>query len=245
MSQILKTKNYEIFKKHENNCPLDALNLSKIKASIMSRNLLEMRPILVDAQMRVLDGQHRLEAAKALEVDIYYQIKMEGNHEDIVLLNTNQRIWGRSEYLNYYVSLGNHDYRQLADFCKRRALTINEALSIFRSQAGLQEKRSFALGGFKFPPDEEMTVLEQNIDKTECILAQLEKYMINNKKIVRSIKAKIALLKLVSNPECNPSVLIKKISYNVDAIHQCATSEFYYEMFRTIYNWNARSNIIE
>ena len=246
MSEILKTKNYDIFKKHENNRPLDAANLKNIKASIQSRNLLDMRPILVDAKMRVIDGQHRLEAARALDLEIYYQIKREAFHEDIVLLNTHQKIWGRSEYLNYYTSLGNQDYQQLKDFCERRGLSLNESLAIMRSQRAYDEKSSFALGKFKFPSDEDLDLLEERMNNMELVLGRIEMFLLDgNKVIVKSIKTKIGLLKLLSNPECDVHTLIKKISYKTSALRKCADVQGYYEMFRDIYNWNARGNEIK
>lgn len=69
-----ETKDYNIFKKHPNNREIFHANLEKIKRSIQIKNLLEYRPIIVDKKMQVIDGQHRLEAARQLGVPIYYQM---------------------------------------------------------------------------------------------------------------------------------------------------------------------------
>jgi len=80
MPEVIKTKDYSIFKKHESNRGIDQNNLKKIVNSIKAEDLLAFRPILVDAQMRVIDGQHRLEAARLLDLDVYYQRKEEAIH---------------------------------------------------------------------------------------------------------------------------------------------------------------------
>ena len=84
---IQKTKDYEMFKFRDDNRPLSQPHLKALIDSIKSKNLLEMRPIQVNAQFEVIDGQHRIAAAKALGVDIYYQVEESLNPEDIIRLN--------------------------------------------------------------------------------------------------------------------------------------------------------------
>ena len=97
----IETSDYSIFKKHESNRVINELALRKLINSIKSKNMLELRPILVDSQMRVIDGQHRLEAAKALRVPIFYLMKKESESLDIILLNTQKR-WSIEDYLNFF-----------------------------------------------------------------------------------------------------------------------------------------------
>lgn len=66
-----KTKNYSLFKKYAKNRDIDGRHVEKLIASIKTANLLDCEPILVNEKMEVIDGQHRLEAAKSLNLDIY------------------------------------------------------------------------------------------------------------------------------------------------------------------------------
>ena len=73
------TKNYDMFITDRDktghwstqNCEKLIKNLMQ---SISYRNLLAWRPIIVTKNFLVIDGLHRLEAAKRLGVEIYYEV---------------------------------------------------------------------------------------------------------------------------------------------------------------------------
>lgn len=130
MSTVKSTLDYEQFKLREDN--REAVNQSHVKRlaeSIKARNLLELRPISVNGGMEVIDGQHRLLAAKSLGVPIYYIQNSELHSKDIILMNVSQP-WGQMDYLNYYVKNGQHEYIKLAEFMKKNSISIKVALAI-------------------------------------------------------------------------------------------------------------------
>ena len=100
---INKTKNYEMFKfREDNRLKIDQSHVNKLINSIQSRNLLDMRPIIVNSDYEILDGQHRLLAAKNLGVEIYYEIEEKLEHKDIILMNV-AKSWAVCDYMNYFV----------------------------------------------------------------------------------------------------------------------------------------------
>ena len=64
--QLKSTKTYSIFNKVIGNRNLDSKNLSRIKNSINEIGL--QMPILVNENKSIIDGQHRLQAAKELKI---------------------------------------------------------------------------------------------------------------------------------------------------------------------------------
>jgi len=85
---IRKTTNYEIFTFREDNREkIDKKHLARLVESIKSRNLLELRPIMVNEKLEIVDGQHRLLAAKQLGYEIYYQKEENLDCADIVRMN--------------------------------------------------------------------------------------------------------------------------------------------------------------
>ena len=128
--KIQKTKNYKQFKFFKYNRELYMPHVKNLMISLGKHNLLPFLPILVDKEMRVLDGQHRLAAAKALKLEIFYIVLNEASFEDVLLLNTNSRKWISQDYLNMFCEMRLKDYLILKDFCDKWRLGIPLSIGI-------------------------------------------------------------------------------------------------------------------
>lgn len=114
--KIAKTKDYDSFKFIMSNREIDQHHVKRLTRSIQRKNLLFIRPLIVNDKMFVIDGQHRLAAAKVLKADVYY-VKVPGLQKaDIAVLNTAQKNWTRTDFINFYATEGNENYKQLAAF---------------------------------------------------------------------------------------------------------------------------------
>ena len=80
---IVKTTDYSIFKKINGNRGISHSHVTKLTAAIARRNLLQLFPIIVNEKMEIVDGQHRLWAAKRLKLPIYYEKMKEAGLEEI------------------------------------------------------------------------------------------------------------------------------------------------------------------
>ncbi len=146
---IKKTKDYDLFRFREDN--REAINQAHVKRlaeSIKARNLLDLRPISVNSEYEVIDGQHRLLAAKSLGVEIYYQMQEGLKAEDIIIMNVSKS-WAQADYLNYYCKNGYQEYIKLKDFTKHHNISLKVAINIMvgYSKTAAQE---FKNGKFKF-----------------------------------------------------------------------------------------------
>ena len=74
--------------------------------------------------MHIIDGQHRLEAAKKLGFPIFYEVQQDLKHEDMFILNKNQKNWGAKDYINYYCEQNYPEYVKLASFAREKKLSI-------------------------------------------------------------------------------------------------------------------------
>jgi hypothetical protein len=70
MTTIHKTTDYDQFKFLESQ--RNVTRTSAVLESIKQKNMLDLKPIICNKEKYVLDGQHRLLAAKQLRVPIYY-----------------------------------------------------------------------------------------------------------------------------------------------------------------------------
>lgn len=241
MSKTLKTLDFSKFKKHENNVPLDETNLHKIINSIKFKNLLEFRPIMVDHEFRVIDGQHRLEAAKTLNVEIYYQVSENCPAEDIILLNTNQRNWGVNEYIHFYCSKGNENYIKLRDLC----LKFNLKPWVFLRKTTYRSGQSNNLiknGQYKFPEQSKVDIFTNATIRADVSLEKI-KELCFNKNFLNSSKIRDSLIRLFYNPNVSVDVFLNKVYYRSEMVKPCSSVDVYLRLFIDIYNWKNHSPI--
>ncbi|NBW22291.1 MAG: hypothetical protein EBR82_81500 [Caulobacteraceae bacterium] len=113
--QMHSTYDLSVFKILDGNRNINLGNVERLIKSIEENGFLKM-PIIVNQNYEVIDGQHRLEAAKKLNSIIYY---LKVNNYDLntaIVLNRNQSNWSIADYIRSYCDLGYKDYIQLQQF---------------------------------------------------------------------------------------------------------------------------------
>lgn len=235
-----KTTDYSMFKKHPSNREISNTNLQRIISSIKSRNLLEFRPMLVNQHFEVIDGQHRLEAAKTLGVEIYYTVDPTSAPEDIMILNNNQKVWDLDSYLNYHLSFGNVEYQKFTEFQRMEGLNIREGMNLLRGLSDCSRAK-FREGGFKFPSALQYGKLSDLLSKFKSIMDLIERMKIDGKQVSSKYKFREALIEFLRSEDVDFEILRHKISINLDKVRLCATAGGYLIMLRDIYNWKNKN----
>lgn len=100
MSKVLSTTDYSIFKRFESN--REVKTNEPLENSILKRNRLASHPIVVNGDMKVVDGQHRLQIAEKHGLTIYYIVDKHAVEQDMVNLNSSQRNWKIPDYLHHF-----------------------------------------------------------------------------------------------------------------------------------------------
>lgn len=108
--QYSQTTKYDQFKTIRGNRMVNPERVQDLKKSIKVNNKLNVNPIIVDQDLYVMDGQHRLKAAEELKLPIYYIIDKNCDYGDMVLLNTHRKNWSMFDYLYYHYQGGNKEY---------------------------------------------------------------------------------------------------------------------------------------
>lgn len=112
--QIYVTKDYSSFRSIVSNREVNKSHVKKLAQSIRKKNLLFIRPVIVNDRMEIIDGQHRVAACELLGEQVHY-IKVNLTKEDIAVLNTAQKNWTMMDFINFYAIEGRKEYRE---FCK-------------------------------------------------------------------------------------------------------------------------------
>lgn len=99
--QIQKTEDYSIFKTVNFNRDKSKKHIQAVLKIIKKENLLHLHPILVNDAMEVIDGQHRLEAAKELGAPIFY-IQSDLSYEHILSSNLLQKNASLNDVIKFY-----------------------------------------------------------------------------------------------------------------------------------------------
>jgi len=123
--QIHQTRDYDIFEFYSGNRNVDVTKVKDLLKSFNERYY--PVPIIVDENKRVLDGQHRLEAAKLGGFPVSFLVL-----DDIVptqvirQLNTGQKPHTLPDYMKLYVEDGRGDYIQFQNLYEHYDKMLDE-----------------------------------------------------------------------------------------------------------------------
>ena len=132
--QIHTTTNYSQFKNVEGNREINPRHVAKLVKAITEKDL--QIPILVDQDMRVVDGQHRLEAYKELNNAVTFIIKKDFDIKDIRKLNSVSKNWTLKQYLYSFKDLKLESYVHLEWFHRHYKFGITECLTMLSKGSG-------------------------------------------------------------------------------------------------------------
>lgn len=239
--KIESTKNFEIFKKMDGNRPLDKNHLKKLMLSIQKENRLDLHPIIVNKEMCVIDGQHRLEIAKKLGVDIFYIQSDVVSDDHLQESNANQKSWEIENFIDLFaIRKKNPDYMRLRDLMKSTNLKPKALLAFLLGNVSPTLIDFIRSGKFKFPvkfgADEAVIFYLDFIayvtDKRICPLSMFSNYHFTK-----------ALRWLINTNGFNTEIFFKKLDQKWFELKPQHNSELWYKLLISIYNFKNHDKI--
>ena len=237
---VYKTHDLSIFKKIRGNRPRNPQHVTRIKNSILKHGML-FRPILVNENYDVLDGQHRLEGAKETGTFIYYIILEGRGLGSVHVLNLNQNNWSQQDFLESYADMGMMDYKVLQNFAERHPeFTLGDCMSLCTNTYIAQKhnmdvnvsKRFFKEGTWKL-----LDLEQAEIDAAK--LKEIEPYYKNyNRSTFVS-----TMIDCFYNEEFEFPLFIQKLKVQPTSLVDCATKDQYLDLVEEIYNYKNRNKI--
>jgi hypothetical protein len=109
--KIVNTNNYDKFKFVKWNREIDWNHVERLKHSIKVHGQLE--EIQCTSDYKILDGQHRFHALKALNLPVQAILKKTAKEEDLHEMNDVRKGWTTLDSLNEYCEKGINDYFRL------------------------------------------------------------------------------------------------------------------------------------
>lgn len=250
VNQVNQTSDYARFKTLQGNRNVNKLHIRRLTDSFRKAYLLS--PIVVNQDYEIIDGQHRFEAAKELNLPINFIICNDYSLKEVQLLNTNMKNWTKEDYLNAYCDLGYPEYLRFREFmgnfpefgalaCEiiltdsvngANSTGLSSDVKSKTNQRGYYMKRFFQEGDLYIPN------YEKSIETAENILMIKPYYEgFNRPMFVRSM---IGIFRI---EQYQHDKFIYRLSCNPTALQHCANVGQYKLLIEEIYNYRSREKV--
>lgn len=235
MSKIKSTTNYSFFGYVGGNRDLDKGHLSRLEKSISKKNMLSANPILVNKNMEIIDGQHRLEAARKIGVPIYYIVLDGASLEEVVILNSNMKNWRLIDYIKSFSKLGRDDYTQLLSFIEYYSFPPSVAVHLLSGdKIGAGGPKGVKEGKFKVRSYDRAV---EFADKYVRLRDKLGRFA-NTRDFIR------ALVSVLDNKEVSFDRLSKKFDLYGYKLKRRDSVNDYLRDLEEIYNYKQKGNLV-
>lgn len=228
------TIDYNIFKEISSNREVDPRHVKRLMVAINRKNLLHVNPIKVNESLQVIDGQHRLEAAKELGVPIYFEVS-DMTRQDISTLNSNQKNWTAMDYVNFYTVEKNEPFVKFSNLINHYPDMAISALLILSSPDGKRNLNELKEGRLDVS---NMYHCHQVCDMCADLNRRFQKDFVFDSRFP------LALGVALEAENFNPEILFEKIAASPREWVPCHTKVQYLEMIEEIYNRNLSKNKI-
>ena len=219
----LGTKLYSKFTFISGNRGVSEAHIEKLVAMIAAdEDWLIFNPIIVDSDLHVLDGQHRLIAAQKANARIWYNIRSKKTTLEVVArINDCQKSWKPDDFVFMYLTLGNVHYKAFWEFYKGYGLSASTGLILFGGQS------------MKSLRDGTLTVVDiLRAEETADALMDVKKYV----PFADFNRFASAFVRVFENEEYNHKRMLTKLRQRKDVIRKLTTVEDYMRMLEDIYN---------
>ncbi len=233
-SHVYKTLDWDKFKFNKLNRPVDEGRVEYWKKVLSSEDLLCDNPFLVDAEFNIIDGQHRLLAAKALGIPVYFMIADKARIEDAPGINSQNRIWTSLDYLSVWCNANNKHY------LKARAILeiypfmkINVIARLMYRGSVTDFGTQWARGLFVVRDEQFVHVVAQCALDFKRFGSYWKDYTFIN-----------AIANLCDNKSYDHARMMRKMEMVSTRLKRCTTAKEYIEVMNGIYNYKTKEDAL-
>jgi hypothetical protein len=201
--------------------------------SMMKRQLVV--PIIVnndgDGNMQIIDGQHRYEACKRLNLPVYYIVQEGYGLEECHTLNIVSRRYSAENFLEGYVALGKEQYIKFKEFKEKFPFLSIHLCQIYLTGGIRRDKQdAFKNGVFQIANYNEAC---DWADKANDFRKFAGKFFTNR-------NFHTALLKLFRSPKYNHEKMMQKLEVKGGELRHHSRERYFVENLCDIYNFKTR-----
>lgn len=136
ITKTFSTTDYNLFEYFSENRPITSRKVQKFVKNMQNVGFIPSSQMLVwenNNKYLVIDGQHRLEASKQLEIPVYFSV-FEGTRAQAIelmkLLNEPQDHWRNDQWLHFHAESGNPDYQKVEFYKEKYRFSVTLILPL-------------------------------------------------------------------------------------------------------------------
>jgi hypothetical protein len=245
VNKVYRTNDLSTFKTLPGNRVPNLLHINRLIYSINKYGM-KCNPILVNERLEVIDGQHRLAAAKSAGTYVYYIIVPGYTLTEVHTLNLNQKNWAKSDYMEGYANMGIESYIKLREFTLKNddlafanclALCSNISCSSDTYLSSQQSKLRNSKHIF-----EEGTWIGKDFDLAQDWANKIRMVGTYYEGYDRSVFIR-AFIPLLNNEIFDFSEFMHKLRLQPSALVDCVNVDQYRTVIEDIYNWRSRNKV--
>jgi hypothetical protein len=145
--QIYRTYDCSLFKRLKENRAVNEAHVAALMESFQTDGYL-FTLLYVNEKLEIIDGQHRLEAAKRLGLPVYFSIMPGWGLKEVTMLNMYSRNWAIEDFMESHAKAGNPNYVRFKEFFDKHEFDITtcQLILLGRRSGGYAKKDMFRLG---------------------------------------------------------------------------------------------------
>lgn len=250
---VYKTYNLTKFKSISGNRIPNLKHIKRLTDSFINDGV-KCSPIIVNENFEVIDGQHRLNAAKGANTFIYYIVLNGYSLKDVHTLNLNQRNFNKWDYLVGYAEMGIESYIKLKKFIeKNKDFSFSDCVSMCsnissHSSYNNSQQYRYEKGGKEIKKINAKSLFDKGTWRGKDF--ELAQTLADK---IRSIKKYYAnynrgcfvgtMINLLLNPRFDFQEFMHKLKLQPTMLVDCAKRTQYRNLIEDIYNYKRRDKI--
>jgi hypothetical protein len=230
------TKDYSLFEANPEQRPIMAGHARKISESMKLVGFIPSKPIQCyrkGKKLIVVDGHHRLEAAKLAGCEVYYVTESADSQNTMASENNLVKRWGGIDFVRLYASRGNHYYMSLLQY-RELGIPINMAASMMinNSAASGNANNAIMSGTFK----------AKSLEQIELVADLIRDYG-SASSVLTSRPFIAAISKCILCDQFSIKTFRTRLTENLPMLVKTANEDQMLSLIETIYNRHSRQPV--
>ena len=246
VNKVYKTHDLSIFTQIDGNRVPNLQHIKRLADSIRVYGM-KCNPILVNERMQVIDGQHRLMAAKEAASFVYYIVVDGYSLNEVHTLNLNQKNWSKKDFMDGYANMGVESYIKLKAFIEKNDdFSFNDCVALCSNITGASVMKGSVIRGGKRMNQYE--IFESGTWKGKDF--DLAQEMASKIRMIKTYYSGYnrttfvgTMIGMLNNKNFDFNEFMHKVRLQPTALVDCANREQYKTLIEDIYNYRSRNKI--